>query len=420
MTHHVDWLYVSDIFGNPSEIVNEARTAAILSDAALAVFSDVTTQSCPALHYAPCSMDASGAVTEWVLIDHDITAAPWYDGSPASAEGFGFYVEEWTGIDGAHHAREVIPRGSGYGGANFGPQVSRERVMALNLLAVGRTERGLNHLFRWLETTLLRSCSADGTGTIWLREFCPEGTTDGDLEEGLCSSGQVALIAGPEWVDLSIEGAGRFVRRLTFTLAAGDPCLRRVPGAAVESTCVRADAPAIPDATITPCAHYEGTSLQVIEPLDIPAYGYGSAIVTITSPKETTAASDPAVPSLRIFALLDVAGTGVAEPCWQQRSGYIILSGLPGGYEAVIDCGDASIMVRDLYGSAEWFDGAQYIQPAAIWDESHVGRRTINISQCAGAFLVVEPAFPGEVSIDGLSTTWTVAVQSSSRFGCST
>lgn len=419
MTHHVDWLYVSDIFGNPSEIVNEARTAALLLAAGLPQFSDITQQACPALSYEPCSMDSSGAVTEWVLLDDDITAAPWYDASsPASSEGFGFYIEEWTGIDGAHHTREVSPRGSGFGGATFGPQTSRQRVMAFNLLAVGETERGLNHLFRWLESTLLRTCTTDGTATIWLREFCPEGTTVGDLEEGLCSSGEVVLIDGPTWVDLSIEGAGRHVRRLSFTLAAGDPCLRRPPGPATTGTSVYADAPAMPDAVVTPCGHYAGTSLQVTHALAPPSYGTVSAIVTISSPKETTAATDHSVPSLRIFALLDFAGSGVADPCGQPRTGYIILSGLPGGYQAVVDCGDASIMVRDLYGDANWVNGAQYIQPAAIWDDSHVGKRTINVGQCAGAFLVVEPVFPTEVSIDGFSTEWSVDIQSVERFGC--
>lgn len=426
MTHHVGFLYLSDSFGFPKELINEARVmAALESDqGTIPHLSDISADPCPGLSYDPCTVSSSGVVTSWQLMDFDPAAAPWYGTSPASQEALGFTIEEWTGLDGGHHTRQMTPIGNRPGGARFGPSGEGHRVMALTVVLHGLSERGLSHLFRWLETTLIDSCVPCGTPTsMWAREFCPAGTTEGDLEEGLVRADDVVLLAGPTWVEPPILEASAYFRRATFTLAAGDPCLYAVRRSlATTAATFPSPAPTSSVLRAAGCGEWGGTATQVSVEVEAADHGLTSPLIKITTPLQMYAGSFRCeLPPMRIYGVVDRAGVGF-RPCELPRTGAIFLSGVPGGYEVVIDGADASIRARDLHGSREWHDGAQFLRMAADIDESFVGPRSLSFNACASGWVIVEPA---QVATDGflgggenMLSTWTVEIQAIARVGC--
>lgn len=431
VSYHTGWMYFADYFGNPSEIVNEHRTRANMLRAKQAgltpFFDDVNPlrpNSCSTLGFEPCSMTLEGAVTSWAAIDTDVNEAPWYSTVQAAAsnEGFGFWIEEWTGMDGSHHARSSMPRGSSPYGGTFGLQTQRERVMAINLIAVGYTERGLNHLFRWLEATLLATCSRCDTNSLYLREHCPGGVTSTALEDGLVRADHVALIAGPTWESPPVEDADFHLRRISFTLAAADPCLRRVAGALNTSFATYA-ALGSPSGYVAGCDVYSGSSQRQSLAVTAPAYGMNSPIVTITSAAESTAGVRLSLPALRIAGFDDKNLLGSFKPCAQERIGLITLDGIPSGWDVVVDCGSGEITARDKYGDRDWVDGSSFVQANTDYDASYDGRRTINFTNCLSGYVLVEPALGGTVSIigapSGYASAWTTTIQMQERFGCS-
>lgn len=428
MTYHAGFLYMSDGFGNPVEIINEARTAHILrtSSGAMPRFSDVDEFfGCEGLGYKPCTMNAVGAVTEWQILDLDLDEAPWYGDSQASHEGYGFAITEWTGLDGAHHTRSVIPRGSAPGGSAFGPQSARHRVMSINLLAHGSTERGLTHLFRWLESILTTSCACD-VSALWLREFCPAGTTEGDLEEGLLRADQVVLLEGPTWIDAPVEDSGCYLRALNVVLGVGNPCLYRVPANAVETAVTVGVPPVSPNASVVTagCDIFKSTGHRVTTFVQPPETGLVSPLVTLASTLQTNGATRKVLPAVRIFGLVDPSIDGTVLPCTQPRVGMIVVDGLPAGYEIVIDGATGAAQARDMYGDQRWLDGGAFIQLAVNYDESFEGSRAISFGMCNGAYVVVEPAQVGPtatplgVTSADLVSGWDVTVQLASRVGC--
>lgn len=427
MTYHAGFLYMADGFGNPVELINEARTANILMEQGASSTPELLHVEpffgCEALGYEPCAMDANGAVTEWTLLDLDLLAAPWVSQSPASQEGYGFAITEWTGLDGAHHSRAVIPRGMG--GARFGPQTDTHRTMSLNILVHGSTERGLNHLFRWLETSFTSACRCE-TSSLWLREFCPVGTTEGDLEEGLIRVDDVVLLQGPQWIEPPWEGGGCYLRALNIILGVGDPCMYRVPSAAAETAVTTGTPPDAVGADIVPagCDTFRSTGHRVTATVEPPVVGLVSPIVTLSSSLEVNGATRKVLPAIRIFGLLDDANDDAVLPCLQRRSGMIVVDNLPSGYEIVVDTATGAAQVRDLYGDRIWIDGGLYIQPSVDYDPTFEGSRAISFGWCAGAFVVVEPAQVGPaasplgVASADLVDGWDVTIQLVSRVGC--
>jgi hypothetical protein len=147
--------------------------------------------------------------------------APWYNPVyPESADALGFFVEEWTGLDSPHVARAVSPRQ--YGG-QLGTLKASQRVMKLNVIAFARTERAMEYLFRWLEATLGSVCSGCATDEILIRRFCP--TDLSQLWEGVVELREVGLVEGVTWENDLSDVNRCFIRRLSFALAAGDPCM---------------------------------------------------------------------------------------------------------------------------------------------------------------------------------------------------
>lgn len=235
MTLH-GWVYAQDAQGNPVEIINHARTLAYLRRVGIpglvtTIFDDDA--GCAGLAYNPYWEEGDPSVP-WqpytFLTPSTGDTAPWYDGTAASGEALGCWVEEWTGLDGSHHTRPVTQRGLRPGGAWIGSQYHKERVMKVNMLLFASTERGMRHLFRWFESTLLNARDYSGLMNWWLREHCPTATTSPSaLEEGLMLVRGVALLEGPTFEADPMSDARCVVRRVSFTVAVSDPCLYGVP-----------------------------------------------------------------------------------------------------------------------------------------------------------------------------------------------
>lgn len=423
MSHHVGFLYLADAYGNPREVINEARTLLALSNAGCAYFSNVYAgERIEGLGFHPCSMDGDGAVTEWVALDPD--SPPWDDGSLAAADAYGFVIDEWSGLDGSVHRRPTRPRGPLRSGAGFGSQYSAERVMSINLVLVGGSEEGLNLLFRWLESTLLATCSPCETNTMWLREFHPGD----DLEAGLVSLKDVVLVEGPTWVAESSVREGAHIRFCNVTLAAGDPCFRRVPGETVTETgrpspIPLAEIPLGDDSENIPdCADFEGAAGTATISLAAPSYGEAYPIVTILHHPNALDAEDGAAP-LRIIGFVD-DGSGVPAPCSQRRRGFIAVDAIAAGTEIVIDCANLTAMARNQYRGIGWYDGSHHLVPDVV-PYGGVKREPITTANCSMLHVVIEPGRRGLAPVVFLNDAgsvsgegWTVTMQAASRFGC--
>lgn len=424
MSYHTGFLYLSNGFGNPVEVINEARTAALLSVAGGPLFTNVDLYAaCPGLAYEPCTMAADGSVTSWVALSTGATNAPWYSATnTASTEAYGFYVEEWTGLDGALHARSVAPRSGPRGGAWFGPQSSAHRVMALNVILVGASERGLNYLFRWLESTLLACCDPCDKPSLFIREFCPEG----DLDEGIGRADGVVLLEGPTWASPPVEEAGCYLRRASFTLGAESPCFFRSPEDGTSGTSLASAMPVPPDGAdlgVVDRTLVVGTSLHVSCAVTAPDYGVSSPIVTISSSLLFYPGSDVAMvlPDLRIVGYLNPDGLAVSALDAMYPIGVILLTGIRAGQEVLVDVGAQTILMRSPYESLEWGDGSSLIDLGVsqgyptFGDSTATYRRWFGFDNCHNGVVVVEPNLTYATA---LATSWDVSIQTCVRFGC--
>ncbi len=413
MSHHTGMLYLEDGYGNPVEVVNPYRTASAAAAACstVSISGDVDVF---ALH--PCTMASDGSVAEWAVVDPDRTAAPWYDGSAASLEAVGLFITDWTGLDGAHHRRALSDRGLILGGGTWGRQWSASRTMAVNVALIGLSARGLNHLFRWLESTLLASCDPCETGTIWTFERPPDSPAAADLEAALVRIPQVGLVEGPTWVEADLSAAdGAVVRVASFTLAAGDPCLRHL--SSLTSSAAYGRPTAGTGSSPAGCAQFVGAAGTLQFTMEAPAYGWAAPIITIAHGFE---AAGSYVPAMRISGFADPADSGLVRPCSQTMTGFIVLDGVQSGDEVVVDCGSLDVRYRNRYTGEPWQDGSRYI---AV-DHSLYGsgaRRRIATVGCSTTHVIVEPAISNLHSLVGGITaaeSWSITAQTIVRVGC--
>jgi len=280
--YHQGQLWFVDSTGTPYEIFNHARTAAYMAnaeDAGCGRFRDILPfGGCQAYQWELASgslvlqenydllefenndyvvAEDSLPVLSWYLANYQTpkNEAPWYSATfPESEEALGFWIEEWTGLDSSHVRRAAQQLGRRPGGAALGLLSSTERVMRFNVLLVGTSEIGLSYLFRWLDAALMSVCEPCKLNTALLRRYCPdlekmaiasetpEGLTTEDddplanqgaipivpieaLEASLARLKRVALVEGLTWEEPPVERAGCWLRRVSFTLAAGDPCM---------------------------------------------------------------------------------------------------------------------------------------------------------------------------------------------------
>lgn len=216
----VNFLYFDDgIFTH--EVINGARTLEYLrnSPEACSVF-DVRSRDCEILYLDPCDYTPVTFTTP----DDPTNPAPWWDGvadSPTS-RAYGFLIDEWTGLDGAHMTRDATPVRRK--GSVFGALGQAHRVWKMNLSLFAADQVALEALFRWLEDMLIQCCSPGVTA--WVRTVCPTGYDD---DEGLVHVVDLQMLEGLQWEGASVEGLACKTRQVSFTLGVGDPCLYKPP-----------------------------------------------------------------------------------------------------------------------------------------------------------------------------------------------
>lgn len=149
--------------------------------------------------------------------------APWYSSEyPESADALGFYVEEWTGLDDRHVSRAATRYMTPRGGATIGAVGNRERVMKLNIFLFARSEEAMDYLFYWLASVLESVCGTCDNDKVLTRRYC--GSTENPWA-GMVEMRNVGLIEGLGW-EADVTETGRcFIRRASFSLVAGDPCM---------------------------------------------------------------------------------------------------------------------------------------------------------------------------------------------------
>lgn len=428
------FLYTINGLGSPSELINGARTMANLARAADPRFSDLNaTCGCPALLLDPCRTTLNPPLgvttTSWFALDTAITQAPWFvAGVGASSEAYGFYITEWTGLDGQHHARSTLQHVAGRGGAYYGALTSTGRTWKMNVRLFGATERGLDYLFHWLENQLLGCCSGDGSGSVWIREFCP--TSAGvDPEEGMARADRVALLEGPTWEDSPVDDFSCVMRTVSFTLGVGDPCLYR-PASSTEANAtatvsagttlsstygVRGDGPAAYGQvgfSQAPCGAFTGSGLDLT--LILPRSGFGrmSGVVTISSPGEATGGALKLMPAMRVIGHFDRAGVGQANPCMGTQRSLMILQGLLAGDVIEIDLGRRTIRRKGALNSGEWEDASYLVTqtfPLRLWS---------GFDSCDVGSITVEPASLDQFQGTTLVSAYTVNIKAQEHFGC--
>lgn len=429
------FLYTTDMFGSPAELINGARTMANLRAGNDARFSDITLNcGCPALLLDPCETTFTpplGVTTlTWTSMDMHIQQAPWFvAGVGASSEAYGFYITDWTGLDGAHHTRSVLQHVAARGGSYYGSLTSTGRTWKLNVRLFAATERGLDYLLHWLENQLLGCCSGDGSGSVWIREFCP--TSAGvDPEEGMARADRVVLLEGPTWEDSPILDFSCVMRAASFTLGVGDPCLYR-PQSATEVTNASAatsvglalstslglqgDGPGTYGSvnfTEAPCGRFTGSGLDTTYLMPRSSYGRMSGVITITSPGETILTALRDVPAIRILGHADRAGLGSTNPCTNTQRSLMILQGILAGETIEVDLGRRTIRRRGSLNGGEWEDASYLLtqtsplRPWSAFDSCDVGAVT------------VEPASIDQYRGSTLVSYFAVNIKAQEHFGC--
>lgn len=403
--YHQGQLWFVDSSGTPYEIFNHARTAAYMAnaeDAGCGRFRDI-------LPFGGCQAYAweletgnlvlqenydliefedteyfvsedSLPVLSWYQANYQTPKgeAPWYNiNFQESEEALGFWIEEWTGLDSSHVRRAAQQLGRRPGGASLGLLSSTERVMRFNVLLVGTSEMGLNYLFRWLDAALMSVCEPCKLNTALLRRYCPdlekmaisteipEGllTEDDDvlsnqgsipvvpveaLEASLARLKRVALVEGLTWEAPPVERGGCWLRRVSFTLAAGDPCMYSedfpvVQNQTIDMLSCSSNSGALFSVGASPCrptCEQLDSDCRLVIPYDPVAVGTTAPRVTIRNTSLTGT-----VPPLAIKAYRGHPVGG--SVCSLELLGEIRLYAIPAESEIVFDAAQRFVTFQD-------------------------------------------------------------------------
>lgn len=413
------FLYVADAYGAATELINGARTTTAMTQCT-PFSSPLPNAGCDVLTLQPCTTAVVGpnlVRTAWQPTNFAPTAAPWYRASvPASTEALGFIIEEFTGLDGAHRNRSMVPVGSLRGGATAGPLGSRHRIMKLNVLLHGTSERGLQYLFGWLEQRLMDCCNPCGGRPIWYRESCP---SLGSPADGLRMLRDVVLVEGPTLEAPPTQASGCSIRRVSFTLAAGDPCSYSPITDLVDGVSSTSGVSLSTEKSVAGRTHWVGTSRRVTSLLPMPQVGRMAPIVTISSAREyTTGGALRALPDLRISGYVNPTGAAFNPSANNLLLGEVLIGGTnSSGLVIEVDLAARQVRYRDPSGDNSWYDGSRFISP-----QFGGVRRWWNSDGCHPAHVVVEPLFVGLASrystVAQPVSSWSVDVAAVEFHGC--
>lgn len=159
----------------------------------------------------------------WELLDFDADP-PWYDTNiPASAEFLGVWVEsfEFPSVV----SRTAYPRSGALGGSTFGRVTRKHREMVIEALLVAESDAGLLSGWDWL-LAKLTGCSDCTDMNAMVRLSC---TDLANPTEGLWEIRRVALLDPPKDEGSPFKSSGCVMRKVSLTLAAGDPCRYKCP-----------------------------------------------------------------------------------------------------------------------------------------------------------------------------------------------
>jgi hypothetical protein len=413
MSHHMQFLYSLNDDGSVCEIFNGERLMSSLTDTGLCNVVGIKAQGTDCmwadgtlpLALDTCSIDEDGDHTWEPITFAGVTwpgnPAPWWDGVPGSpsSQAYGFWIEEWTGLDSVHMKRNVAQRAGRLGGANFGSLSSQSRVWKLNVILVGENGAALEDLFRWLETTLADCCDPCAGSEMLIRTACPP---DGDAGFGLYRAKGTALIEGLQWEAPPIESLGCMLRRVSFTLGVSDPCLYSCATACA----IQEQVPNIDDCV--PFGLWAGCNISCTDMVPyriccpVPAAGRGtvSPVVTI----ENEGAGDS--PAMRIYGMSDPLGVG-CDPCSLPVCQDIVTTAIPGGSALMVDSSSRRVLFRGPDTGQEWVDGTGFLDPPEGTIPTY-----LQLS-CDPGWVAVEPrALCGDVS------SLLISVDIVSRVGC--
>jgi hypothetical protein len=406
VTYHHNWLWLVGQNGFAYELFNGARTAAYLQNPPgdglqCGVISDVLDMGgCAAYAWEPpCTPDSSSWQPQTFSSPED-DEAPWYSAShPESAEALGFWIEEWTGLDASHVSRSVQRLGRSPGGGTFGRGHATERVMKFNVLLFGLSEKSLEYLYRWLEATLIGVCGSCEQDSILIRRYCPpeelgSGATDDQLWDGVVLLREVGLVEGLTWESAPVEKAGCVMRRLSFTLAAGDPCMYAND---VELTSFMFDPDACMEEDSTlfdqdfvgqycrPSCGYFGDDCRATYTFTPDVTGAAVPVVTIRNTGEANPSSGAPrwLPKLSIRFYADPAGMGLGVRCALPLLGEVHISELPPG----------AVFTYDVAGRRILYDDGGTALPVSGWafvEENAVGIPRFFALPCTEIHMVVE------------------------------
>lgn len=363
--------------------------------------------------------EKSVAWGQWIVHDPD---DPWANGGDGDSDALGMLIEEWTGLDGGHHTRSQAATGINRGGVRFGPHSHKGRVMKFNVLLLARSEQGVTHLFRWLENQLIDQASACAERSMWVRDYCPTVDAAGDATEDQLRAGwyrldRVALVEGPTWESPPIKDAeGCYLRRVSFTIVAGDPCLYGHGENVFHQQMSVGGLSWSGGSTVASCSKWTTSNVRAQATVAPGTVGVLAPRVTIRSYYEISGTVKN-LPDLRIFGIA-TPELGTVTPCTGDKLGELVISPYQkAGFEIVIDFASRTVKYRDPDHDTDWTDGASLLHPTGEglrrwWD---FGSR--------GGTIYVEPYYDGLTNyIAGTAVAvlygWFVQIDMVPRVGC--
>lgn len=395
------WLYLES-GGRTIEVINHARTAAYLQNPDLAIDG---VDICDILEFGGCGAYAMeppcNGLTTWepmTMLDPAADPAPWYNiNYPESGDALGFYVEEWTGLDDGHVRRTAAPFSNSLGSV-LGPLSSEGRVQAINVILMARSEEGMEYLFRWLGSTLMSHCSPCGTSNLLFRRFCGEAA---DPERGVGEQRNVGLSRGLQWEN-DIGRRGRcFLRRASFVLEAGDPCIYLPSESNVVVTSSLANVPTcLATAFLTTTRYPCRPSCSELTAGCRSTYTFEVSPLASAGPvvRFTNDGGEATIP-MRAIVYADPLDIGSANPCGLPIAGEIYLRPLPPYSTLVWDVVGRQVRYRDVTTGIE-------VETAAYIDANDPPYRRQFALPCGTAHLILEPGdFCMSESI-GVSFSW--------------
>lgn len=418
-------------YDQTQEVFNHARTSTYLSNPDLAVdgvsVCDILDDGgCETYHYLPECDPYTGEI-EWVAQpfgEPDLDPAPWYNPDyPESADALGFWVEEWTGLGAGHTSRSVVNVGRSGGGVTLGRATSTGRVMKFQVLLLARTEDAMQYLFDWLDATLTGTCGGCVNENLWYRRTCGDPI---EPVKGVGEMRQVGLTEGLEWQADVFQRGSCYLRRVSFTLTAGDPCVY-LPDSpiAIDPNNQTADLPTcFDDATINgfrfpcrpSCAELTDDCRTILT-WESSTVGAAAPVVTFSNDSD-----DASIP-FRAIVYGDPLGIGHSpNPCALHLLGEIYVRPLPGWADLIWDVLGRTIQFQDVT------TGLPVVSSAYI-DANDPPYPRWFTTGCGLIHLVLEPAtLCGEW--DGANFEWNgitftdphfpdVSVRAGERVGCS-